>query len=158
MVHHHRGGGRRSSGQGASFASQDQQTEWDVRVVISFLVPSPQPPNFTLVQADSPASANFLNEATEKLRGEFRLLAEQWRVDTQHLSQISKKVIHPSYLRIIGMGEAAVPLILEELRDRPAHWFAALQSTTNANPVSPGSSPAASRDAWLAWGRGHGFI
>lgn len=82
----------------------------------------------------------------------------QWRVDTQHLPQISKKIVHPSYLRIIGMGEAAVPLLLGELRDRPAHWFAALQSITNANPALPGSSPVESRAAWLTWGKERGFI
>src|SRR5690349_5293357 len=51
----------------------------------------------------------------ERLRPEFNTLAEQWRRDTQHLSQISKKVVHPAYFRIVGMGQSVVPLLLEAL-------------------------------------------
>jgi hypothetical protein len=95
---------------------------------------------------------------SERLRPEFEALAAQWRRDTQHLSQISKMVVHPCYLRIIGMGEPALPLLLEELRDRPAHWFVALQSIANTDPTPKGSSPAVARDLWLAWGRTQGYI
>jgi hypothetical protein len=85
-------------------------------------------------------------------------LAEHWRRDTQHLSLISKKVAHPAYFRIMGMGKAAVPLLLEALRDNPAHWFAALRATANVDPVPPGADPAAARKAWLDWGRSEGLI
>ena len=94
----------------------------------------------------------------ESLRAEFTPLAEQWRRDSQHLSLISKKVMHPAYFRIMGMGEAVVPLLLEELRDRPSHWFLALKSTANVDPVPPGGNPASAREAWLQWGRTEGLI
>ena len=105
---------------------------------------------------DNPAV--ILRAKTESIRPEFARLAEEWRMDTQHLSQISKKVLHPAYFRIMGMGEPVTPLLLEALRDRPAHWFAALRAITNIDPVSPGSNPSAARDAWLDWGRKHGLI
>jgi len=94
----------------------------------------------------------------DSLRSEFADLAEQWRRDTQHLSHISKKVAHPAYLRIIGMGEAVVPLLLEALRDRPAYWFAALKSTANVDPVPVGANPSEAREAWLTWGTTKGLI
>ena len=33
------------------------------------------------------------------------------------------------------MGEPAIPLILEELRREPDHWFSALEAITLENPV-----------------------
>jgi hypothetical protein len=61
--------------------------------------------------------------------------------------------MHPAYFRIMGMGERAVPLLLEELRDHPAHWFSALKATANIDPVPAGSNPLMARNAWLEWGR-----
>ena len=106
----------------------------------------------------NPDQKRAFTAETERLRSEFTALAEQWRCETQHLSQVSKKVIHPNYLRIVGMGEAVVPLLLEALRDRPAHWFVALRSITNQDPVPLGANPAQAREAWLSWGRAKRFL
>jgi hypothetical protein len=107
----------------------------------------------------SEPNSTLLNRVNaERLRSEFEDLAQQWRNDTRHLSQVSKKVTHRAYFRIMGMGEAAVPLLLEELRDRPAHWFTALRATANVDPAPPESNPAAAREAWLEWGKSHGLI
>lgn len=95
---------------------------------------------------------------TERLRTEFASLAEQWRRETQHLSLISKKVVHPAYLRIIGMGKPVITLLLEELRDRPSHWFVALKFTANVDPVPHGANPSRARDAWLEWGQSEGLL
>jgi hypothetical protein len=81
---------------------------------------------------------------TDHLRAEFEALSKKWYRDTRHLSLISKKVAHPAYLRIVGMGEAAIPLLLEALRDKPTHWFVALRATANTDPSSPESNPIAS--------------
>jgi len=64
------------------------------------------------------------------------------------------------YQRIIGMGEAVVPLILEEMRREPGHWFWALQAITESNPIPPGAfgNVREMTDAWLAWGRAQGLI
>jgi hypothetical protein len=63
------------------------------------------------------------------------------------------------YQKIIGMGMAAVPLILEELQREPDQWFWALEVITDENPVPP---EAAGRvrlmaDAWIEWGKRHGW-
>ena len=65
-----------------------------------------------------------------------------------------------SYQSLIGMGEPVVPLLLEELRRKPDHWFWALESITGEDPV-----PAAAKgnvqkmaDAWVKWGIQHGLI
>jgi hypothetical protein len=104
------------------------------------------------------AHATQLREQAEQVRAEFNLLSKQWRRDTRHLSQISKKVAHPAYFRIMGLGERAVPLLLEALRDQPAHWFTALRATANVNPAPCGANPGTAREAWLKWGRGEGLL
>lgn len=103
-------------------------------------------------------SSPSLRLETERLRPEFTALVEQWRRDTRHLSLISKKITHQDYFRIIGMGKPVIPLLLEELRKRPAHWFAALRATTNVDPSPEGATPSQAREAWLEWGKSHGYI
>jgi hypothetical protein len=103
-------------------------------------------------------SAGNLKAQSERLRPEFEAPPEQWQRETRHLSQIAKKVLHPAYFRIIGMGEPVIPLLLEALRDRPAHWFTALRATANFDPVTPGSNPSAAREAWLKWRKSQGLI
>src|SRR5437588_6454367 len=46
----------------------------------------------------------------------FQNLVQQWKKGTAHVSNIGKKALHPTYQEIIGMGKAAVPLLLAELR------------------------------------------
>src|SRR5205823_3160610 len=71
-----------------------------------------------------------------------------------------KKLQHPAYRAIIGMGDKVIPLILMELRDRPGHWFEALRAITKQTPV-PVQDRADSkkvRKAWLEWGRDQGYL
>ena len=56
--------------------------------------------------------APLLPAEAERKRKEFTVLAEEWARATRHLSLIQKKIVHPAYFRIVGMGEAAVPLLL----------------------------------------------
>lgn len=86
-------------------------------------------------------------------------LANQWRRETNHMSIMSDIILHPAYQRIIGMGLDVVPLILRELSKEPDHWFWALRSITGANPVKPEDKGRLKKmaEAWLDWGRQHGY-
>jgi hypothetical protein len=88
----------------------------------------------------------------------FRTLAQRWRSETGHLSIVQQKVMNRTYLEIIGLGQPALPLLLRELRERPAHWFLALSSIARTNPVRAGASFDQAVDDWLAWGREQGLI
>lgn len=90
----------------------------------------------------------------------FRALAEQWRGETGMHSSVTKKVQHPAYRQIIGMGEKALPWILRELRDRPGPWFEALRAITQQTPVtaSERTDPQRAREAWLKWGKERGLM
>jgi len=98
-------------------------------------------------------------EATKEspIEQKFRTLADQWRKETGHLSSATKKVMHPAYQRIIGMGREAVPLILRELKRTRGHWLWALFAITGEDPALEGSTFAEAVDAWLSWGvkQGH---
>jgi hypothetical protein len=99
--------------------------------------------------ADEPASQG----------GEFIRLAEQWQAETRHLSSAEQIASHPAYQKIIGMGAPAVPLILQELKRRPAPWFRALHAITGANPVCEADRGRLPRmaEAWIRWGREQGY-
>jgi hypothetical protein len=93
-------------------------------------------------------------------RERFERLRDQWKEQSRYLSNTAQMALLTPYQRIIGMGMAAVPFILEELRRDPDHWFWALEAITEENPVSSqeaGRVPPMTA-AWLRWGVERGFI
>lgn len=90
----------------------------------------------------------------------FRELVEKWKEETRYISSLTEITTSPAYLGIIYMGAPALPLLFDELRRQPDHWFTAIQKIlegTRYGPVNP--VPEAHRgnlrrmtDAWLSWG------
>jgi hypothetical protein len=90
----------------------------------------------------------------------FHRLAAEWKEQAGYLSNTVRMAMLPAYQRIIGIGMAVVPLILEELRRQPHHWFWALEAITEQNPVpreALGKTQAMAA-AWLDWGKKQGLI
>src|SRR5436190_10358773 len=56
----------------------------------------------------------------------FRRLADRWLADTAFDSDPIEKFLHPLHLKIIGMGERVLPLLLREVEKMSGHWFVAL--------------------------------
>lgn len=92
------------------------------------------------------------------LESEFRTQADQWRRETLHTSSLTKMVMHPSYLRIIGMGRSVLPFLFKELAQRPDHWLVALNAITGEDPAPAESTFDEAVGAWLDWGRRHGYL
>src|SRR5262245_31368751 len=91
----------------------------------------------------------------------FKRLARAWKSETELISKVSKRIIHPAYQKIIGMGEPAIPLILKDLSDHgPDDWFWALAAITDENPIAGdiAGNMAAMTEAWLRWGRNAGYL
>lgn len=90
----------------------------------------------------------------------FRALAELWREETGPLSSPTRKAAHPAYQQIIEMGERAIPLILEDMKDHPGHWSMALQAITGENPVPKDAAGHVDEVAcaWTEWGRKKGYL
>jgi hypothetical protein len=90
----------------------------------------------------------------------FYNLKTEWEEDTVMLSSDSDIALHPAYQQIIGMGQNAIPLILNEMQKKRGQWFWALKSITGEDPV-----PAELRgnirkmtEVWIKWGEDEGYI
>ena len=105
------------------------------------------------------ASFSYPIWETAEIEVTFLELAEQWRRETGMMSLVTKMSMHPAYQRIIGMGQAVVPLILRELEQEPDHWFWALQAITGVNPVKSQQRGRLKQmaEAWIQWGRENGY-
>ena len=93
-------------------------------------------------------------------RERFQRLKAEWKEKSRPMSNTAQMAMLPSYQKIIGMGLEAVPFILEELRREPDQWFWALEAITEENPV-PAEAAGKVRqmaEAWIEWGKRHGFI
>ncbi len=93
---------------------------------------------------------------------EFLRLIEKWHEERGITSSFSKMMSCPSYLRIIGMGPRAVPLIIFQLQRegrRPDHWFVALKAITGEDPIPEESRGNAvlMAQAWLNWADKNGI-
>lgn len=106
-----------------------------------------------------------LDRLRESLEGiaekRFAELSDRWKRETQFVSNITKKAIHPAYQQIIAMGFAAVPLMLRDLAENgPGDWFWALTTITGENPITEdiAGKMEAMTEAWLKWGVTKGFL
>ena len=90
-----------------------------------------------------------------------------WKKDTRILSSLTDIYQHWAYQGVIELGEDAVPLLLEGIRNS-WFWHGALTRITGENPaveaaeeVAPGMlawNADRVRAAWLDWGRERGLI
>src|SRR3954469_12432857 len=91
----------------------------------------------------------------------FKKSAKTWKAETELVSKVTKRILHPAYQKIIGMGEAAIPFILNDLsQNGPEDWFWALTAITDENPIADeiAGDMAAMTEAWLRWGRKVGYL
>jgi len=89
----------------------------------------------------------------------FQELAQRWKRERGPSSFSRQLAAHPAYQQIIGLGQAAVPLILRELETQPDHWFWALSAITGADPIqveNRGKLRLMAAD-WIRWGRARGI-
>jgi len=102
--------------------------------------------------------ASEMSAVSVSTEQEFNSLATQWRRETGMMSMIHKKAMHPAYQRIIGMGKVALPFIFRELKERGGHWLWALCSITGEDAAKPEHNLKQAVEAWLEWGKKHGYL
>ena len=93
------------------------------------------------------------------LTAHFAALVQDWKKGRGVSSSSRELSQHPAYRAIIDLGEPVVTLVLREMEREPDHWFIALKTITNADPVqlaSRGNLSHMTRD-WLNWGRTNGY-
>jgi hypothetical protein len=91
------------------------------------------------------------------LEDKFSALEEEWREYNAGRSTIEFN--HFAYYQIMGIGPAAIPLLLKRVEQGANAWFVALKAIGGASAASDSTrgNPKAARDAWLEWGRIHGY-
>ena len=91
---------------------------------------------------------------TDSLEQRFHQLADSWSRQTAHHSSSSARFAHPDYRAIIELGWPVVPLLLlADLAVKQRHWFVALKSITETDPVPAGDIGHIGRmiEAWQRW-------
>ncbi|MGD0058248.1 MAG: hypothetical protein ABSD58_02410 [Verrucomicrobiia bacterium] len=96
----------------------------------------------------------------DRLKIEFHSLVSQWERETSFQSSLGVRFTHPAYVRIIGMGRDALPLVFSELSRKPGHWFYALTNIVGKDVAAESGAKtfAQASDAWLRWGKDHNYI
>lgn len=94
-------------------------------------------------------------EIPNGLEQRFLLLAERWQAETGSLSSVTKRVMHPSYQAIVGMGQDVLPILLRDLQMTGRDWFWALSAITQENPIAREDAGRVDKmtSAWVSWGR-----
>jgi hypothetical protein len=94
-------------------------------------------------------------EAAIDIKDLFEELKADWKTRTRYMSNSAQIATVKSYQRIIGLGPAALPLILRELERETDHWFWALEMISGENPVPPDQVGRIEDMAksWIEWGR-----
>lgn len=100
------------------------------------------------------------SRSDESIAEKFSRLTHQWKHDAAFVSSVHTMSMHSAYQQIIGMGDAAIPLMLSELAREPDHWFWALNAITGVDPVRPSDRGDIQKmaQAWLKWGRAKEFL
>ena len=96
---------------------------------------------------------------SEPLEERLRRLQAAWETDTAFSSSTTEICGHWAFQEIIALGDAVVPLMLRDLEQEPQFWVWALPRITGANPVpaEDAGNIAKMSEAWVRWGREHGY-
>lgn len=124
------------------------------------LRPSGNPPVSDPTAVYAPADPHTHLAGESEIAVRFKTLAERWREDTHLASSVSGIFLHPAYQEIIGLGPAALPLILDDLARTRVDWFWALRAISGENPVPPEERGQIGRmtERWLEWGHRNGYL
>lgn len=97
-------------------------------------------------------------EITPEEQERFDNLYKRWHEETVFHSSVRVIMEHQCFQEIVGMGERAIPLILDKLQQKPGHIFTALRLITKQEVVPPGSNINGAIEAWIEWGKQEGYV
>jgi hypothetical protein len=134
----------------------------DVGPVANYLIrTSPIPTGGSTAPTPAAAGSGYAILASQDtIVARFHGLVRKWQEDTEHVSILADMILHPSYQEIVGMGPAAIPLLLDELEREPNHWFPALFAISGGqNPVPDAAAGDMDKmvEAWLEWAKENSY-
>ena len=111
-------------------------------------------PSGESIMATVPIKHTAETSPAESVEVRFRRLEATWLAAVGYSSSSTLLRKHPAFQEIIALGEAVVPLMLRDLKERPRLWVWALPQITGADPVpaSARGNIADMSEAWLAPG------
>lgn len=113
---------------------------------------TPRVPGYSEVLSSQQADDEIRSTSeTARIADEFAELRDRWREKTGHYSVMIDAVIVPEYQRIIGMGEAALPLIIECLKEPGPEWFWALIAIVGVDHAAGATTVTEACDRWIEW-------
>ena len=120
---------------------------------LSFGVYGDSAPRFPTSLETAPKYVVERQAEQHRLETELNELISTWLDETIDISSLHQMVSHPSYLKLIGNGRRALPILFRELAREPNHWFTALRAITGENPVPDGArgNVKKMRDYWISW-------
>lgn len=98
------------------------------------------------------------HKGKRQVRELFERLRAEWAEDTQFSSSLHQAATHPAYQRIVGLGEDALPLIFEQLREDPSpKWFWALRAIVREDKAATSETVQDAVEQWLSWAVEEGY-
>jgi hypothetical protein len=89
----------------------------------------------------------------------FAELVGQWYSLATGSSDIAKRMLNEPFLQIIGLGEPAIPYILEELKKEPSILIEALRAITRCVVVGANDMTFEEEiNKWVQWGQESGYL
>jgi hypothetical protein len=104
---------------------------------------------------------HLISVRRRRLEERFQTLVKKWKKEVAFEPSLTDALMNHNYLKIIGLGPSALPLIFRELEREPDLWFLALESITHEDPAVSEENSGDFRkiaELWIQWGREHGFI
>lgn len=128
--------------------------------VITGIVASSSNMRFDLSNTHVEGGAVAIRQKVDLLQEEFCSLRDEWLSDPFAQMMGVPDTLHPAFRRIVGMGEAAIPLLIQELDLKTGHWDMALREITGEYPVPEADWGNLSRIAsqWHLWAKARGYV
>ena len=118
-----------------------------------------------LVSGDVELDKSYITEfnLSHTIESNFLNLVQDWHTERGPTSSPVEMINCPSYRKIIGMGDTAIPFIIGDLRNNandPDFWFAALQEITGIDPIpkEDHGDMRAMALTWIDWGERNGWL
>lgn len=92
-----------------------------------------------------------MTEPATSVVARFERDAAVWEAETACMSSVTDMVLNQAYQRIVGLGPAAVPLIINRLRRAPHHFFWALVAIVGEDKAAGATTMPEAAQRWIDW-------
>ena len=92
------------------------------------------------------------------MKPRFDIFFKKWYVETRFSSNLTDIVGNRNFQQIVSLGNKVVPIILNELKNKPSNLVWALNIILNQKISKRPISIAEASKSWVLWGRKAGLV